>query len=81
MNLSQVCLNHLNRVKSVSVHRETSSLGRQLEDIGFLPGETVSLLRRGFMGGEPLLVRIGTSTFALRQAEARLVELEENPSL
>lgn len=48
----------------------------QLEDIGFLPGEQVEVLRKGFLGQGPILVRIGSSTFALRESEARLVEVE-----
>jgi ferrous iron transport protein A len=43
---------------------------RHLEDIGFLPGERVLVMVRGFPGGDPLAVRVGGSTFALRAAEA-----------
>ena len=49
---------------------------RQLEEIGFLPGEPVSVLSRGVWGGEPLAVRVGLSTFALRRDEARCIEVE-----
>jgi ferrous iron transport protein A len=45
-----------------------------LEDIGFLPGEQVTVLRRSLLG-DPLMVRIGSSTFALRRAEAQLIEV------
>lgn len=47
-----------------------------LTEIGFLPGEPVQLLARGQPGDEPLVVRIGDSTFALRRAEARCVLIE-----
>ena len=50
---------------------------RQLEEIGFLPGERVLLMARGFPGGDPLVVRIGQSTFALRGAEAACVLVED----
>jgi ferrous iron transport protein A len=46
-----------------------------LEEIGFLPGETVTIMARGMMGGDPLVVRVGNSTFALRVAEAECVQV------
>ena len=47
-----------------------------LEEIGFMPGEQVELLARGAFGGDPLVVRVGLSTFALRRAEAACVVVE-----
>jgi ferrous iron transport protein A len=47
----------------------------QLEDIGFIRGERVAVLARGLVGGDPLVVRVGLSTFALRRAEASCVQL------
>jgi ferrous iron transport protein A len=47
--------------------------GRWLEEIGFIPNERVTLLARFVPGGDPLVVRIGLSTFALRRAEAACV--------
>ncbi len=48
-----------------------------LEEIGFLPGEAVCVMARA-PGGDPLVVRIGTSTFALRSREAACVHLTAN---
>ena len=48
---------------------------RRLIEIGFLPGERVRVVARGTPGGTPLAVRVGTSTFALRKAEARCVQV------
>jgi len=48
---------------------------RWLEEIGFIAGERVMLMARGLPGGDPLVVRIGQSTFALRQAEAACVRV------
>lgn len=48
---------------------------RWLEEIGFIPGEHVELMARGVPGGDPLVVRIGQSTFALRRAEAACIEV------
>jgi ferrous iron transport protein A len=47
----------------------------QLQDIGFLPGEHVAIMARGLPGGDPLVVRIGLSTFALRRVEAACVQV------
>ncbi len=47
-----------------------------LAEIGFLPGERVQLLGRAVPGGDPLVVRVGDSTFALRVAEAACVQVQ-----
>jgi ferrous iron transport protein A len=48
---------------------------RALEEIGFIPGESVRVMARGIPGGDPLSVRVGASTFALRRAEASCVHI------
>jgi len=48
----------------------------RLAELGFLPGEPARVLRRGPFGGDPLAVRVGASTFALRRAEAAAVLVE-----
>ena len=48
---------------------------RWLEEIGFVVGEQVKLMARALPGGDPLVVRVGQSTFALRCAEAACVEV------
>jgi ferrous iron transport protein A len=52
-----------------------AELLRRLIEIGFLPDERVRVIARGALGGAPLAVRVGTSTFALRQLEARCVQV------
>ncbi|MBB5205727.1 ferrous iron transport protein A [Inhella inkyongensis] len=49
---------------------------QQLQDLGFEPGETVRVLRRAPWGGDPLVVQVGATRFALRRAEAACVELQ-----
>jgi ferrous iron transport protein A len=44
-------------------------------EIGFLPGESVRIVATGFPAGDPLAVRIGQATFALRRHEAALVRV------
>ncbi|MEN9588479.1 MAG: hypothetical protein RLZZ481_265 [Pseudomonadota bacterium] len=53
---------------------------RQLNELGFLIGEEVMVLRRSMPGADPLVVRIGMSTFALRAAEAALVGVQTDQS-
>jgi ferrous iron transport protein A len=52
---------------------------QRLEELGFLPGERVLVLTRGRPGGDPLAVRVGHSTFALRRAEAACVRVRPWP--
>lgn len=47
-----------------------------LEEIGFIPGEQVMVMARSLPGGDPLVVRVGGSTFALRVMEAACVHVE-----
>jgi ferrous iron transport protein A len=48
---------------------------RRLAELGFLRGEVVKVLRR-VAGGEPVAVRVGNSTFALRRHEADCIRVE-----
>jgi ferrous iron transport protein A len=55
---------------------ELPERARQLKELGFFQGEEVVLMRRTQPGSDPLVVRIGLSTFALRRAEAACVLVE-----
>ena len=46
-----------------------------LEDIGFIVGEIVTVTGKSVLGGDPLVVRVGASTFALKRAEAACVQV------
>ncbi len=48
---------------------------RRLEEIGFIEGEPLQLLRRGPGGKEPLAVQIGETQFALRLLEAECIRV------
>ncbi|OYU31590.1 MAG: hypothetical protein CFE39_07585 [Comamonadaceae bacterium PBBC2] len=76
MTLDQAPLSAVLRVARVRVLAGQEAQARQLEEIGFLPGEPVCVMSRGLWGGEPLAVRVGLSTFALRREEAACIELE-----
>ncbi len=47
----------------------------RLVEIGFLPGEPVRVVARGFPSGDPIAVRVGGTTFALRRHEAAMVRV------
>jgi ferrous iron transport protein A len=64
------------RVLSVQAPDQLPDWGRWLAEIGFLPGEQVTVTTRSVWGGDPMVVRIGQSTFALRRAEAACVQVE-----
>lgn len=49
---------------------EEQELLLRLMEIGFLPGERVRIVATGFPGPDPLAVRVGQATFALRRHEA-----------
>ncbi|WP_208511396.1 FeoA family protein [Variovorax paradoxus] len=47
----------------------------RLAEIGFVPGERVRIVAMGMFGREPLAVRLGHTTFALRRHEAALIQV------
>jgi len=73
--LDQAPLGRTLTVRQVLADPQVPERARQLEEIGFFPGEQVTVMTRGFPGGDPLVVRIGQSTFALRGAEAACVQV------
>ena len=50
-------------------------LARRLSELGFLPGELVRIVGRGLLSREPIAVRVGTGTFALRLFEAACIRV------
>lgn len=51
----------------------------RLGELGFLPGESITLLRRGPGGREPIAVQIGDTVFALRAVEAGCIQVRLQP--
>jgi ferrous iron transport protein A len=50
-------------------------VSRRLMELGFVPGERIRMLKR-VPGGDPMAVKVGQSTFALRRFEAALVSIK-----
>jgi ferrous iron transport protein A len=63
-------------VRGIDAPADRYTWARLLADMGFAAGERVCVLRRGALGGDPLVVRVGSSTYALRRAEAACVHVE-----
>jgi ferrous iron transport protein A len=78
ITLDQLRIGDRALVSDVSANHNTTSgntfdIVRRLKELGFVKGEAVRVLHRGYFGGEPLAVRVGQSTFALRLFEAALI--------
>jgi ferrous iron transport protein A len=75
LRLDQLDIGQAMTVHAVAAAEHAPEWSGWLQEIGFLPGERVMLMARGFPGGDPLVVRVGMSTFALRAAEAACVHV------
>ena len=47
-----------------------STVSRRLLELGFVPGESIEVIEEIGPGGDPMAVRLGNTTFALRRREA-----------
>ena len=71
-----------NRITTIISLRETedgdaqSQVLQRLSELGFMPGETISVLRRGPGGREPIAVQVGDTVFALRRHEASCIQVK-----
>ncbi|WP_038343481.1 FeoA family protein [Acinetobacter sp. A47] len=48
----------------------------RLESLGFVPGTQVQVVTKGIFGGDPILIQLGFTRFALRKAEADKIEIQ-----
>jgi len=63
------------RVVAIQSENADPQLRLRLIEIGFVPGEIVRIIAHGHPGNEPIAVRIGGTTFALRRIEAQYVRV------
>ena len=65
-------------LRPAAASTEARELALRLLEIGFVEGEPVRVIAQGHPGREPIAVRVGGTTFALRRFEAEqvLVALE-----
>lgn len=64
------------RIARVLLRGNDDAIGQRLGELGFVPGETVRVVRYGPLGREPVAVQIGFTRFALRRSEAERIEVE-----
>lgn len=48
----------------------------RLETLGFVPGTRVQVITKGIFGGDPILIQVGFTRFALRKVEAEKLKLQ-----
>jgi len=53
---------------------------RRLLELGFVDGEHIEVIAQAMPGGDPFVVRVGTTTFALRRREVESVWVEPAPA-
>ena len=75
MRLSDLAKGATAVIHDVEDSNSHDPIARRLRELGFVRGEPVRIVARGPIGGEPLLVQIGFTRFALRRAEAARVQV------
>lgn len=58
------------RIRSGIFENEDGDIGLRLVELGFVEGELLRVVAQGHPGREPIAVRVGNTTFALRRFEA-----------
>ena len=53
----------------------------RLETLGFVPGTRVQVITKGIFGGDPILIQVGFTRFALRKVEAEKIEITEKEAI
>jgi ferrous iron transport protein A len=62
-------------VESVEARGENDVIARRLRELGFVAGEAVEVMAQAPFGGDPILVQVGYTRFALRRIEAARVRV------
>ncbi|HEY6773029.1 MAG TPA: FeoA family protein [Oxalicibacterium sp.] len=75
MNLSELSPFTSAVVDTVTGLDSNDPIAKRLRELGFVEGEPVSIVARGPVGADPLLVQIGFTRFALRRSEAQRVHV------
>ncbi len=54
---------------------DLAAMKRRLVELGFVEGETIRVVAESFPLKDPIAVRVGNTTFALRRHEAALIRV------
>jgi ferrous iron transport protein A len=73
--LDQAIIGETMTVRRVDAPAHSPEWSHWLEEIGFVAGEEVRLMTKAIPGGDPMVVRVGQSTFALRCVEAACISV------
>ena len=76
MDLSHFRNGQVAQVLGIQSRGPLESIAQRLLDLGFVVGEQVRCVTVAPFGGDPMLVQIGFTRFALRKAEAARVLIE-----
>ncbi|AOA59562.1 FeoA family protein [Acinetobacter larvae] len=52
-------------------------IASRLETLGFVPGTRVRVITKGIFGGDPILIQVGFTRFALRKVEAAKIKITD----
>ena len=63
-------------IREVMAQGAQDPIALRLTELGFVEGEPVRVVAHGPVGGDPVLVQIGYTRFALRRSEAARVQVE-----
>ena len=77
MNLSQLKQGNTAYIQHVHCKSADDTIAQRLLELGFVQGERVKCLSLGPFGGDPILVQIGLTRFALRKNGAARVFVED----
>ncbi|MDR7192906.1 FeoA family protein [Luteimonas terrae] len=80
MNLCQLPRRTPALVEDIEGGAAIDPIARRLAELGFVPGEPVEVVAAGPFGGDPLLVQVGYTRFALRRSEAARVHVRVTPA-
>jgi Fe2+ transport system protein FeoA len=82
VSLSTLMPGTIAAVLGVGLHNGSgfTATERRLLELGFVSGERIEVLAQALPGGDPFVVRVGTTTFALRRREVETVWVEVTTS-
>jgi len=66
------------RVSHVEDRSSADMIAARLRDLGFVKDEPVLIVAAGPIGGDPLLVQVGFTRFALRHGEASRILVDSS---
>jgi ferrous iron transport protein A len=75
MTLDQLHRGRAATVAAVDALGFEDPVARRLRVLGFVAGEPVRMVGAGPLGGDPLLVQVGQTRFALRRSEAGRIRI------